>query len=252
MAIKGELVGKYLTGEDILIEDCNITISQPTVKTILQFGEDNFLAAINFITQVDAMLEDIKKEDANAQFLSSFQLFLTIYNQDIKTRQQLNQFFDMVFPHYKIKITENSIDFSVEENDKFIVKGRMTPFNYESFSKTVEDLFLPYTNKKEEYNPGSDKAKEIAEKLKKGRQKISEQKNDEVGSLFGSYLSILSIGLQMDIYLLLKYTPFQLYDAFMRYNRKRAQDQHFRIKTIPFADTSNMEDPEEWTSNLYS
>lgn len=245
------MVGRYLSGSDILIQDCNVIITQPTVKTVLQFGEDNFFGAVNFIVQLDKMLQSVLQDDPQAKILSELQLLLLIYQQEPKVRAQLNDFFYLVFPAYQVKLTDNSIDFFQEENESLIVKGRINPFNFDALKTIIEHLFLPYTVSKEEYNPNSKRASEIAEKLRKGREKIAAQKNEENVSLFASYLSILSIGMNMDVRILLEYTPFQLYDTFMRYNHKSAQDRYFAITTIPFADTSNIEAPDEWTENLY-
>ena len=45
------------------------------------------------------------------------------------------------------------------------------------------------------FNPGDEKAKEIAEKLMRGRQRIAEEKGKETGSPLAKYVSILTIGL---------------------------------------------------------
>lgn len=251
MAIKGDMVGRYLTGSDILIQDCNIIITQPTVKTILQFGEDDFFEAVNFFAQIDKMLQSILQDDPNAKILSTFQLLLLIYQEEPRMRTQLENFFYLVFPAYRVKLTENSIDFLQQENGNEIIKGRVNPFNFDILKDVIQNLFLPYTISKEEYNPNSKRASEIAEKLRKGKEKIAAQKNEENISLFASYISILSVGMNMDMRILLEYTPFQLYDTFMRYNHKSAQDHYFSITTIPFADTSNIDAPDEWTENLY-
>lgn len=252
MAIKGDMVGKYITGCDILIPDCNIAVKQPTVKTILQIGEGDFFSAVNFIAQTKNMLMSIQAEEPNMPLLSELQLFLMIYHREPHTRIQLDQFFELVFPQYGVKVTENCIEFRALENDRVRIKGRITPFNYEPFQTVLKELFLPYNNSKDDYNPVNAKAAEIAEKLKKGKQKIAEQRNEVDNSLFGSYISILSIGLAMDINTLMECTPFQLYDMFMRYNRKTAEDRYFKLCTIPFADSSKLEAPDSWVSNLYN
>lgn len=252
MAIKGESVGKYLTGCDIPIQECGVIISQPTVKDILQFGEDNFFAAINFFAQLDNMLEALNEEDNDLHLLNSFQLLLAIYAEDASMKQQLDTFFMLVFPLYEVKVTENSVDFLMTENEKTQIRGRINPFNFDVLRDTIKELFLPHSAEKENYNPKSARAQQIAEKIKKGKAKVAAQKGEQDTSLFGSYISILSVGMHIDLNILLNYTPFQLYDTFMRYNRKVAMDRYFDISTIPFADTSNLEAPDEWTANLYT
>lgn len=253
MAIKGEMIGKYITGCNIQIPNLNIVIVQPSVKTILQFGENDFFEVINFIIQLETLLENMKKETSDISFLSGFHLLLAVYNEEPSMRQKINDFFNLTFPDYEVKITDNSIDFKSSNDNK--IKERITPFNFEFLQNIVNELFLPQSllDNETNYNPGSEQAAAIAEKLKKGRQKVAEQKKkEEDSSLFGTYLSVLTIGLQMDMNILMSYTPFQLYDLFMRYMAKTVSDQYFQISTIPFADTSKLEAPEEWTRNLYN
>jgi hypothetical protein len=49
------------------------------------------------------------------------------------------------------------------------------------------------------FNPGGDRAREIAEKLMRGRQRVAAQKGNSSGSAFSRYLSILSIALHIPI-----------------------------------------------------
>ena len=252
MAIKGDLVGKFITGCDIVIPELNILIAQPTVQTILQYGEDNFFEIINFLVQLKTLLKNVEKENPDMNFLSEFHFLLNMYHGDPGLRQSMDQFFELLFPLYKVIITENSIDFKTIEDNK--IKSRVTPFNFESLQNIIQQLFLPYSlqNSDTNYNPGSEKAARIAEKLKKGRQKISEQRQETDSSLLGTYVSILTIGLSIDMKILMQYTPFQLYDVFMRYMAKSAVDKYLKIVTVPFADTSGVEAPEDWTNNLYN
>lgn len=251
MGIKGDKVGKYICGADILVEDCNVAISQPTIRDILMWGEDQFFHVISLLRSMQSMLDSIQQQDPSTQILSEFQLLLVLYHQDIHIKILLDDFFQLVFPRYRVIVTENSIDFKNLETEK--IMGRITPFNFENLQNIIKELFLPQTSQEEEYNPGSNRAAEIAEKLKAGRDKINQQKHagEEDASLFGTYLSILSVGLSMDMHILMNYTPFQLYDNFMRYTAKMASDEYFSLATVPFADTSKLEAPESWVSNLY-
>lgn len=253
MAIKGEKVGRYITGCEVVIPESNIFISQPTVETVLRFGENSFFEVVNFLVQLKNLLSDMQSQYSEANFLSELSFFLAAYSEDPRLRKSVNEFFELVFPQYKVEITANSIDF--KDLEKGTVRGRINPFNFDFLKDTIDELFLPNSirDSEQNYNTVSAEANRIAEKLRSGRQKIAKQRNedDTDNSMFGTYLSILSIGLGMDINILLKYTPFQLYDAFERYMAKETSDKHFKISTIPFADTSKLEEPEHWTRNLY-
>ena len=63
-------------------------------------------------------------------------------------------------------------------------------------------------------------AKKIADKLKKGRQKAAADKNQKV-AIMSRYISILAVGLQKDMNSFMRYTVYQLFDEFKRYELKR-------------------------------
>ena len=70
------------------------------------------------------------------------------------------------------------------------------------------------------FNPGNKKAKEIADKLMKARQKVAaaKAKDQGDGSMFGQYLSILTIGVgSMTLQHCIELTMYQLYDLVERY-----------------------------------
>jgi hypothetical protein len=50
--------------------------------------------------------------------------------------------------------------------------------------------------------------------------------------------------MNIDINILLNYTPFQLYNTFTRYWKKVSSDFYQRVSTMPMMDTSKMEEPD--------
>lgn len=251
MAIQGDKVGLYLSNRNIVLPQCNIIVTQPTIQEVLTFGEEKFLNCIQLLGHLDRVLAPIKEEleKQNMPEVSTLTLLLVAYNEDKKVQQDIDEFFELICIGYNVKITENSVDF--EKDDKKV--GMLTPFNYNFFADLILDLFEPAMLKKENYNPKSDKAKEIAEKLKKGKEKKAQLqgKNDVNQSLFGTYASILSIGLQMDINIFMQYTPFQIFDAFDRFSLKEAEDYYKLLSSSGFLDTSKIDQPESWLKNLY-
>lgn len=249
MALQGDL-GVYLCGGPVFIPDCNVVITPPVVKAIMLFGEDKFLMANQLFSKTQIFLKEVREGNSGLEKYSDFQLLLVILNEEAKSKRLASDFFELVFPDYHFSFSESSIEFF--QNDRIV--GRVTPFNFEKMQVVFDELFNPYKDKKEEYNPVNDKAAEIAAKLKKGKEKIAALKNkgkSENTSLFAVYTSVLSIGMNIDINILLNYTPFQLYDAFNRYMAKVQSDIYQSISLQPFADTSKIESPEEWYRNLY-
>jgi len=248
-------VGLYLSGKPILIEDLNIVITPPTINEIVMYGEDNFLFNTQLIVRTDEFIEQVKRGNSELEIFSNFQLLMTLVREDDQIRDNLEEFFDFIFPKYKIKFTSNSIDFKIVlEDEKEKIVGRITPFNYDSLKNIIDVLFINQTGEKEiDYNPANDAAKEIAEKIKAGRKKTQQLKSEKTKdqSMFAQIISSLSIGMNMDVNIFYNYTPFQLYDAYRRFFLKQAYDLYQKISTTPLMDVSKMEVPEEWTNFIY-
>ena len=251
MAIQGDKVGLYLANRDIAIPQCNIIVTQPTVQEVLTFGEEKFLNCVQLLGHLDKVLQPIQEElsSANMPEVPPLALLLVAYREEKPIQEQVDEFFELICFNYDVKITSNSIDFE-QENKKV---GMLTPFNYNFFAETLLDLFEPAALKNENYNPKSNKAKEIAEKLQRGKERKAQLqgKSDVTQSIFGIYASILSIGMQMDINIFMQYTPFQIFDAFERFTLKEAEDYYKLLSSSGFLDTSKIDQPEPWLKNLY-
>lgn len=253
MEKQGDDVLLYLSGQPVIVPECNIVITQPTIKQIALFGEESFLSAVQIFTRADALIKPVRMVNPELESLSDFQILMILISQDANTRNTMETMFNLIFPDYILNITDTEIEFRIKENESIIV-GMLNRMNYEAFIKTLDKLFNFHNDKDEiEYNPEGNKASEIAEKLKKGREKVKKIKSqgEEPGSLFASYVSILSIALNLDINVLLEYTPYQIYDAFLRYWAKNQSDFYQKLASTPLMDVSKMDKPKEWTRNLH-
>lgn len=255
MLYKGD-IGLYLSGADVPVQQCNVYIVQPTIKQIVQFGETNFLMASQLLGKTEEFLKEIKQGNSELAQKTDFQILLIMIKEQVEVKQYLDTFFELICPDYIVKYTKHTMDFFLKENEEGSMTGQITPFTFEFFQEKIKELFISQNETSEDYDPANEAAKEIAEKIKKGRRIVQEQRgiHDEAKekiSLFGTYASILSIGLQMDINVFFNYTPFQIFDAFNRYWSKSKFDFYQKLVTTPFMDTSKMDEPEEWTRNLY-
>lgn len=243
-------VGLYLSGSPVPVNMCAIYITQPTIKQIIQFGEVDFLMAVHLLTNIEDFLGDIRNQgNLELDAMSNFQILLMLVEQDPSIKKTLNTLFELIFPDYDIKYTKNSMNFSLRNDENKNMIGQITPFTFEIFQRAIKELFsLDGKANGDDYNPANEAAKEIAKKLKRGKQKINElagKNNKGDMSLFGTYASILSIGMMIDINVFFNYTPFQLQDSFNRYLLKVKYDLYQKVSTTPMMDTSKMEEPEE-------
>lgn len=255
--IQGNDVALFLSGQAVPLPQCKVVVSQPTIKQICVYGESNFLMVAQLFGKSDSFVKSIKQGNPELEMLSNFQIVMIIINQDQNTKINVENFFELIFPTYDVTINERDFVFSLKDEDEDGIVGIINDFNYEEFFKLIGDLFIfkSSSEKEIEYDPANSRANEIAEKLKKGREKVAKIKNKEKGnedmSIFGNYASSLSIGLGMDINIFYNYTPFQLYDAFGRYWLKVSHDFYQKIASTPLMDVSKMKEPEEWSKNMY-
>ena len=249
MRLQGDQIALYLSGQDVPVVDCNIVIHQPTIKQIVMFKETSFISAVQLFGNIDETIVKLREVNPLTEQFTDFQLLMALLNQDDKIKKNINDFFELIFPQYIIEIENEDICFYYNEQKV----GIINLYNYKTFCSIVDILFgLPTSKKK--YNPANKKAQEIAEKFKKRAEILAKKKgkDDDSPSLYGSYVSILSVGMNIDINVLFNYTPFQLYDTFNRYWKKVNSDFYQRVSTMPMMDVSKMEEPDSWTDNLYS
>lgn len=257
MAIKGSKkeLGLILSGQPLPIKDANIFVTQPKIKDIVLFGEDNFLIAVQMLVSMEQFAEQIKQGNSELNIISDFQLLLIMVEEDPTVKKMILDLFTLIFPDYEVNFTENSIDFLIASEDHKQLVGRIHPFNFENLQATLNDAFIPQgdNDREPDYNPANDMASKIAEKIKRGREKIHAQKAAVEGehSIYADYCSTLSIGMRMDVGIFFNYTPFQLYDAYRRFFSKEQSDFYMRVSSMPMMDTSKMEAPPDWQRNLY-
>lgn len=252
MAIKGDLAQIY-AGWPVKVNNCNIAVSQPSVKDICAFGEDNFLMGVQIFTGIERTVSPIKEGNSRLAMLEDFQVLMVILNEDDNLKRDMLEFFKLIFPEYNVRFDPGCISFLIGDNKRIV--GQINPMNFEEFKNTLQTLFLPKGSESaQDYHPANDAAARIAEKLKRGnqiRQQLALEEDKGTGSLFTNYVSILSVGMNISLESLFNYTPFQLYDTFIRYSKKIAFDLYQKIATTPMMDVSKMKEPDNWMDNLY-
>lgn len=232
-----------MTGVDIPIVECKIILHQPTIEEISFIGESEFFIGVQTLCLNKSMfIED--KNDLND--ISNFQIFMTIM-RDKNTadkKQAVLKVLNVLFPKYKILITPNSLIFN--ENEQNIVDET----NFEYLQNILKLVFCQNIGPMDQqaFNPADKKAKEIADKLMRGRQRVAAQKNNGNGSIFSQYLSILVIGVNQNLLDLIKLTMFQLYDLVERYSLYINWDIDIRQRLAGAKPDSQ---PENWMKNIH-
>lgn len=232
-----------MCGTDIPIPECQLVIHQPTLKEIALIGESEFFVGVqtlcinkNMISQGETLLEDT----------NNFQIFMMIMQEKetADKKEAVKQLFSLIFPKQQLLITPRSIilrdsDVSITIDEK----------NFEALQKIANEIFCINTGPMETrtFNPQGKKAKEIADKLMRARQRVAEQKAE--GSIFSQYISTLTVGLNsMSIFDCEKLTMYQLFDLVERYMLYVNWDLDIKSR---LAGGSSDKQPDNWMKNIH-
>ena len=234
-----------MCGSDIPVPEIQATIHQPKIKEIALIGEADFFVAVQCLN-IDKNL--LSQDKTLLQHTNNFQIFMTIMSEKEardkkKATQQLLQ---LLFPNYSVLFTPRSIMLQGKENSMIIDEN-----NFEVFQTLLKQIFcVSNTNNQQTgFNPADDKAREIAEKLMRGRQRVAELNGSANASIFTQYLSILTVGLSsMSINDLMELTMFQIYDLIERYQLYISWDIDIRSR---LAGAKPDDRPDNWMKNIH-
>ena len=152
----------------------------------------------------------------------------------------------LLLPKYTVMFTPKTI-LVKDDAESFMIDED----NFDSFQDVLKKIFCAKTGPMDQqaFNPANAKAKEIADKIMRGRRRVAEQKGEINASVFSQYLSILTIGLHIPITELLKTTMFQLYDLMERYTLYIHWDLDVRTRLAGGKPDSQ---PENWMKNIHN
>lgn len=235
-----------MCGTDIPIPECQLVIHQPRLKEIAFIGDADFFTGIqtlnvnkNMIAQGETLLADT----------NNFQIFMTIMQekeaQDKKAA--VKQVFPLILPKHQLIITPRSLVLNQEGQESIIIDES----NFEPFQKVLSQVFCINSGPMEtqSFNPQGEKAREIAEKLMRARQRVAAQKQDGGGSIFAQYISVLTVGLNsMSLKECQDLTMYQLFDLVERYMLYVNWDLDIRSR---LAGAKADKQPDNWMKNIH-
>ena len=101
----------------------------------------------------------------------------------------------LLFPNYSAVLTKNSIILKPLDGDNLVLIDNDTFTIFQSVLKEVLCMNSIFQGENIIYNPINQKAKEIADKLMRGRRKAAELKNKDNSndSVLTRYISILTV-----------------------------------------------------------
>lgn len=234
-----------MAGTDVPIPELQLTVHQPKLKEIAYIGENDFFTGVQCLCLYKSMF--VKDKD-DLDTITNFQIFMTIMNgrESIDKKNAVLQVFQLTFPQYHVLITPMSLILQKEQESIIIDDS-----NFDILQQTLREIFCAKNGPMDQqaFNPANDKAREIAEKLMRGRQRVAAQQGDGNSSVFSRYLSILTIGLSsMSLSELINTTMFQLYDLIERYSLYMNWDIDVRTRLAGGKPDSQ---PDNWMKNIH-
>ena len=231
---------------DIPIPELQTTIHQPSIKEIAFMGEQDFFIGLQTLTINKNLLT--VKDKSLLESTTNFQIFMTIMKeQETRDKKQIVMtFLQLIFPGHQVIMTPQSILLRKDENSSFVDES-----TFDILQDYIKEIFCVNSGPMDQasFNPADEKAREIAEKLMRGRQRVAEQKGETNSSAFGRYLSILTIGLNsMSLSEAMKLTMYQLYDLVERYTLYLNWDLDIRARLAGGKPDSK---PDDWMKNIH-
>lgn len=234
-----------MTGIDIPAPECALILHQPSLVEISYLGEINFFTALQCVCLNKTMFSQDKTVLSN---ITNFQIFMTIMHEKetADKKDSVIQFLSMILPAYKVSLTPRAIVCIQPEQSPIMIDND----NFEIFQEYVRMIFCINSALQEQqaFNPANAKAKEIADKIMKGRKRVAEIKGGQ-GSIFSRYLSILSVGLQLSLRELCNLTMYQIYDLMERFSLHTAWDIDIRCR---MAGGKPDKAPDDWMKDIHS
>ena len=234
-----------LTGIDIPVPQCQLTIHPPSIKEIALIGDKDFFTGVQCLCLYKSMFVEDKNVLSD---INNFQIFMMIMQEkEAKDKKAaVKGVLTLLFPEYKILFTPNSLLFQQQDKENIIIDEN----NFEILQEVLRQVFCMKNAPMDQvaFNPAGEKAREIAKKLQRGRERIAAERNDKDSSIFSQYLSTLSVGLHMPLQSLVELTMFQLYDLIERYMLWVSWDLDVRMR---LAGGKPDESPDNWMKNIH-
>ena len=233
-----------MCGSDLPVPECQLVIHQPKIEEIALIGEDIFFSGAQTLCLHKSMFIEDK---ILLMTTTNFQIFMMIMSEkEAKDKKEaVKSVLTLLLPDYQILFTPNSLVFK-KDNITILIDEE----NFEIFQEALRDIFCMNDGPMDQqtFNPINDKAKAIADKIMKGRQKVAELKGNSNVSVFTQYISMLTIGLHISMLELKKLTMFQLYDLVERFMLYINWDIDLRSR---LAGAKPDEHPENWMKNIH-
>lgn len=234
-----------MAGTDIPVPECQAILHQPTIKEIAFIGNEDFFIGVQTLCLNKSMFIEDKKV---LEEINNFQIFMTVMNDKecADKKRDVIQILTLLFPGAQILFTPRSLVINGLPSGSITIDAT----NFEPLQEALRLIFCSKNGPMDQqaFNPADDKAREIAQKLMRGRQRVAAQKGESNSCVFTQYISILTVALRIPPRELLNCTMYQLYDLMERYSLYNAWDLDVRVRLAGGKPDSQ---PDNWMKNIH-
>lgn len=220
-----------MAGANIPVLELRVNMHQPTIREIAVLGEEKFyvsvgLFSINAKNVAKALTLNLEETDIerielvrkSIESLSDFELLLQVLNEEQDALRSFEMILQLVLPDYIFSVEERFIlGFNRTDTKETIT---ITEENYPFLKDTLYEMFCLGIVKAEEFNTQDDRARAIAAKIKKARERvrIAKGENLEKTYVLANYISSLGIGSNaLNIINAVDLTVYQLFNQMERF-----------------------------------
>lgn len=231
------------------VPELQLIFHAPTIKDIAYMGEKQYFMAVQYLCLEK---EQLVQDETLLLSMTNFQVLMKILEQtkDKDKKSAIITLLKLIFPDFSAAITKNSIILTMDGNDGPTIL--IDEQNFDIFQEVLREILCVnslFQGENVIYNPGNDRAKEIANKLMKGRRKVAEQKAGNGNqSVLVRYISILTVAQIITLEDCINCNMFQLFDLMDRYTKKTECDTDRQVK---LAGGKTEKQVESWMKDIH-
>lgn len=201
---------KLMSGVPIFYEDLGFAINQPKIKDIAIIGEKLFYEGVSYFLLSRKILE------VEEIFMSDYDLFMFILNTEKFIQKSVADIFILIIEEITdINFYENFIIIKASEQEFIIDEPKFLIIK----EALIQIFCLDFSGKDSgDLNPANKAAAEIAEKLRRRKEKLSAATTSQSTDIFSHLISILAVGSNtLSIEDCLNLTVYQIYNLIKRF-----------------------------------